>query len=544
MVWGRHVSVKADAGGNGGSPEQVLGLEDSATQPSAAEPSPRGSARRWLIAAAWIIGLLALTAVYTRVSQSSRIMSDGATQALQGWDLLHGHLRLHGWEVSDNNFYFFEVPAYALGEVVFGLGDLAQHAASAFIYMLVSLAALGAALAGSQGKARWARGGVLLAVLAAPLFTGIGYLELQEPDHIGAAALIIAAFLLVDRFRGRLFTALLLVFLSAAQFDDNTVRYVAVVPIVLVCGYRALKARDYRGQDALNAYAAVLSVPASMLFTKVFVHFGGFTTPPLWQGLAPASTWIHHLPFAAKSIFSMYGAYQIAGFKPGSLAVYGFVCLFLALVGFIRVLWTWRRASTVEKLLFLAVVVNVGMFIPSGFATEDNAHEVAFLLPAGAVLAARLVPARLVNAARAYTVIAVSALVAVVALAFAAHRPNFPASKAPLAAFLEAHHLTNGLSGYDEANTATALSGGKVHIVSIHPGGDTLAPNTFNSNFLWYDPKHFTATFAIADAKGSQFKTAPSVYLHYFGQPVQTYHLDQWTIMVYNRNLLKQLSKH
>jgi hypothetical protein len=55
----------------------------------------------------------------------------------------------------------------------------------------------------SSGAAAAARGGVVLAVLAAPLLTGAGVATLLEaPQHIGTSAYLLGCFLLVDRAPG------------------------------------------------------------------------------------------------------------------------------------------------------------------------------------------------------------------------------------------------------------------------------------------------------------------------------------------------------
>lgn len=498
--------------------------------------------------AVWVVGALALTVLFVRISLSARVMSDGGSIALQSWDLLHGQLRLHGWQVSDLNCYFLEIPVIALAEALFGLGDFAQHVASSLVYLLVALAALAAGVTGSRGTARAVRCGAALAVLAAPLFGGTGYLELEEPDHTGTAVFIIGAFLLIDRYAGRrLTTPLLLVLLTAAQFDDLTVRYVALPAILVICGYRAIAARSFRSPDAMAVYAAVVSVPLSALFSKAWVHFGGFITPPLWQGLTPAHTWIHHVRFVVESILSLYGAHSVAGMGPAGgdhfgLAFFGLACLLAATVGFVRVVVCWRRTSRTEQMMVVAIICNIGTFLVSGFSTENNPHELALLLPCGAVLAARtLVPARIRTATMSYIAVTATVLIAALPLAYAAGRPNFPPPKGPLVAFLEAQHLTRGISSYDEAATVTVLSHNQVQLRPIHVGYDTLAPYTFESDSFWYKASTHTANFAVANPK---MKTTAALYIRHFGKPDATYKVDEWTILVYHKNLLRLLSRH
>src|ERR1700761_7897613 len=80
-------------------------------------PRPRRDARRWWAAAAWAAGGLALFAFFLRISLGSRIDSDGANNALQAWDLLHGHVLLHGWVIGDATFYFLELPLLGIAEL-------------------------------------------------------------------------------------------------------------------------------------------------------------------------------------------------------------------------------------------------------------------------------------------------------------------------------------------------------------------------------------------------------------------------------------------
>ena len=45
------------------------------------------------------------------------VNADGASNALQAWDMLHGNLLLHGWWLSDVSFYTTELPQYTLHRV-------------------------------------------------------------------------------------------------------------------------------------------------------------------------------------------------------------------------------------------------------------------------------------------------------------------------------------------------------------------------------------------------------------------------------------------
>ncbi len=96
------------------------------------------------------IAAVALFACYLRQSRTVAVGSDGASQALQAWDLLHGNPLLHGWWVTDVSFYTTELPQYALLELARGLTADVIHVAGAMTYTLLVLAA--ALLA--RGRAR------------------------------------------------------------------------------------------------------------------------------------------------------------------------------------------------------------------------------------------------------------------------------------------------------------------------------------------------------------------------------------------------------
>lgn len=135
---------------------------------------------------AWIAGCIALFAFFLRISLSSPPNSDGANNALQAWDLLHGNILLHGWVIGDATYYTFDLPVIAFSEVLFGLHNLAVHVASALSYGIVAAGAAALAMTNSRGSARLARCGIVIAMLAVPLLVLANVrIALGPPDHMG-----------------------------------------------------------------------------------------------------------------------------------------------------------------------------------------------------------------------------------------------------------------------------------------------------------------------------------------------------------------------
>ena len=258
----------------------------------------------------WIVGCMALFAFYLRISFTGHVSSDGANSALQAWDMLHGHLLLHGWIIGDATYYTFDLPVLALTELFSGLSNLTSHVASTLTYLIVTVIAVAIALAGSRGLARVARCGVVVVVLTATfgVESHTPYL-LGAPDHTGTSVFLLVSVLLIDRVPARRYTPpLLLAILCAGQIGDATVLYVVVPAVVVVCGYRAVAARKVRTGDAANALAAAASVPLASVVRAVMLHFGGYQMVAPKTVIAAPRRWPHNAALAWHALRVLFGA--------------------------------------------------------------------------------------------------------------------------------------------------------------------------------------------------------------------------------------------
>jgi hypothetical protein len=506
-----------------------------------------------------------LLALLFRISLSVPANSDGANNALQSWDMLHGNLLLHSWILSDAAFYTFEVPLYAITEIFTGLHSVSIHLGAALTYLIVVASAVAVARTGSRGLSTAVRSGVVIAVLAAPLLTvpGVGFV-LENPNHTGTVAIVLVSFLLIDRAPAWRFTPpLLCAILIAGQVGDATVRYAAVPAVLVVCAYRVLatvkirrgvnlrKRVNLRTGDAAIAAAAVASVPLASLARAAIVHFGGYAIHPPNSVIAPMGFWGHHAVLVLQDIQSLYGATTLGAVVGPAGAVFGWACLAAAAYGFAKVIWNWRTASRAEQLLVAVIVINFATFVISSIPVPGNAWEIVAVLPCGAVLAARAsVPAYIADARRAQVAIAAVAVVALLPLAAAATVPPATPYTVRLATWLETHRLTYGIAGYWDASSVTVQSADRVQVRAVtlaNPAGQPwLGPFDWETNASWYDARQHDATFIIADADN----TIPSPnqnftvtqFEKYFHRPVATYHVAGRVILIYRTNLLTYLA--
>jgi hypothetical protein len=520
-----------------------------------------------VVAAAWVAGSFALFGLFLRISLSAHVNSDGAINALQAWDLLHGNVLLHGWRVADANFYFLELPLNAITAAVFGLGDFAAHAASALTYLFVTICAVALAVTGSRGAARAVRCAAIVMVLAAPVLSTVSLrLVLEEPDHIGTSVFILGSFLLIDltarpraaeggsaapraaAFARRFSALLLCVILVAGQFSDLTVRYVAVPAVVVVCGYRALAGRKLRSPDTALVVAAVASVPLTTALSAVIVRLGGFTALAPWAQVAPARTWPHHVTVTLGNIRLLFGAVHEQSTKMGVVGyAFGLACLLAAVFGLVWVVCRRSRATRAEQLLCMAVICNIGIDVISTAAKPANPHELAAILPAGAVLAARaIVPARISVLPAAFMAVALTVVAAIAPLAVAATSPPVKPFMGPVTSWLEAHGLRYGIAGYWLAASGTLQAGDRVQIRTVDLGkkmpgsGRELVASGYQVEPSWYNPSLHDATFVIADP-GAGFPV--SLFERAFGRPAAAHPVGGYTVLIYKKNLLPLLHR-
>jgi hypothetical protein len=511
----------------------------------------RSQADRWAVALLAVCAAVALFAVYLRISDRFPLDSDGANNALQAWAMLHGNVLLHNWVLGDATYYASELPLYVIAESILGLHATLTHVVAAAVYVAVTAAAVAIAVRGSRGLAAWVRSAIVLAIVTSVLLSGAAGINLmvEKPDHVGTSAIMLAAVLLIDRAIGRRYLPpLLLVILVLGQISDATVLYVVVPSILLVCAYHMIAARRIRTADAAVAVTAAVSVPLAKLAWALLEHHGGYRMVPPRTAIAPLSQIPHNAKVTGDAIFvKLFGLVHVPGASLGAAGTFfRAACLVAALLGILKLLVTWRKASRADHLLFVVIVAYIVGYMCSTIAVSTNYREIVGVLPASAVLAARgLVPDRLSARNRLVQVGGVLGAAAVTAAALlpvtvAASLPAEAPVTSPVAAWLEAHGLKYGIAGYWDASVTTLLADGRVHVVAVAHSGKAFSARLWETNTSWYDPARHDATFAIADRTGSARagNIAPGLFRRAFGRPAAAYAVAGKLIMIYHKNLL------
>ena len=543
-----------------GDSETSVGHVDDAERAVA----PRGSSRYWSRLRPRIIGMLlpigglailaiALFFCYLRISDTQPVTSDGASNALQAWDMLHGNVLLSGWTLTDVSFYTTELPEYMIVEAIRGLGAFDVHDAAAATYTLLALLAGLTARGSATGRAGLLRFAIALGIMIAPEFGPGAFILLLSPDHVGTGVPLLLTWLLLDRLPPRRSTAVVVGLLLAwISVGDRLAALVAAVPIAIVCYLRFRRARQRdseltlaRSFEAWLGLSVLCSIPASLVATKVIGLLGGFREDPLSLGVASPTAWWPHLVITAEGILGQYGA-DFTNRRFGVFVVVALihVCgLILALAGFYLGYRMLRRGDDlVISAMTVAVALTLAVFVFSDLPQSYwDTREIAPVLPYGAVLAGRLLAPRLRSRSlRPFLV--VWPVLYLFALAYAVAQPAQPARHQDLADWLVAHHMTCGLGSYAVANSTTLDSGGRVSVRAPTWTSEAAYQGSYQSLNFWYRPTACTATFVVStQADGADFAIPAQWVRAAFGAPVRTISWHGYTIWIWNKNLLNDL---
>ena len=188
--------------------------------------------RRWLAAAAWVLGALAAFAAYLLLARTRAVNSDGASQALQAWDMLHGNLLLHDWRLGDVSYYTTELPQYMLVESWRGLNQDVVHVAAAMTYTLATLVAALLGKGTTTGREALVRVLIAAGIMLAPqLASGVNIL-ISSPDHIGTSMLVMVVWLILDHARPRWYIPVIVgALLGWVEVADKLVLFVGALPL-------------------------------------------------------------------------------------------------------------------------------------------------------------------------------------------------------------------------------------------------------------------------------------------------------------------------
>jgi hypothetical protein len=542
------------AGQTAGGRELAAEDEPPGAQPTAAVSGGGTSwlRGRWVVPAVCAASGIALFFAYLTQARELPVFDDGSAQALQAQDMLHGNLLLHGWALSDVSFYTTELPQYMLIELVRGLNADVVHVAAAMTYTILVL--LTALLAKGRATGREALVRVLIPVgimLAPPLMDVVGsrttstaWVLLSAPDHTGTQIPLLLTWLVLDRARPRWWVPVVVtVLLAWVQIADQTALFEGALPILLVCGARMYWRRGrLAGQwyDLSLAAGAIASAGVAVTALALIRSLGGFFVNSASPVFSSATAMTTNFWPKVQGILVLFGANFFS--QPAGGAVIPLAHLVaVVLVGWAVVCAVRRCLADDDLALQVLTASFLVLLVVFMLGFRPAARETVGLLPVGAVLAGRLLPTHVL---RRGLVPALAGLLVCygLLLAYDASRPPVPSPDRQLASWLQAHHLTYGLStSWIASGGITLYAQDRVQVRDVHVATDgLLARTSWNTKASWYNPRLHDARFVIWDCDPCSpafIRTA----VRAAGRPAATYTADGFTVFVWHKNLLAGL---
>ena len=359
------------------------------------------------------------------------------------------------------------------------------------------------------------------------------------PDHTGTTVFLLLGCLLVDRALSWRWTApLLCLLLCAGQLGDVTVRYVYVPAIVLVCALVVARTRRLRSADTAIVAAALGSVPLSLAVRAVLRHLGAYQMVAPRTAIAPVSSWAHNAAKTWQELRFVFGAQAPGGGSAGE-ALFGSACLLAVAVGFGWTLWRWRTAERVDQVLVVAIAVNLGVYAISTMALRATPQELTGVPVLSAALVARTRCRRRSPAA-------------------GRQRSPRPCSRRPWCRSASSRpsprrfrpgsgsapgYRRRGFATvsrmYWDAPQVTMMTSGEVQLRTVMAADGKINPFEWETENSWFNPAENYANFVVCLRGYPLFSRTAE---RFFGRPASIRDAGNWVILIYDRNLIEQVS--
>ena len=345
--------------------------------------------------------------------------------------------------------------------------------------------------------------------------------------------------------------------LAWALVGDPLVLVIGVAPLLLVCGARSFVLLALRRVPLAAAWyelsltaAAVVAAIAGEAMTHLIRALGGYMVNPAPAQIAASRDIPGNIAGAVKAFLDLFSA-DFFGERAGPGLVITSIHLVAAILvaaavvaGLLRF---FRGDDLLAPLLAVAVVCNVAAYVLLYSASWGKYWEIAPVFALGAALAGRLLAEPLLRPRLKPVLVAGMAAAVVAAVPpLVSARPAVP-DAASLALWLEHHGLRQGIAGYWQASSVTVDSNGQVTMRAVnhdYVGAAGLAPYRWESNMTAFDPRTNDADFVVATAPGSYWSATVTAAeaIAKFGEPARTYRFGQYTILVWRKNLLSDLT--
>jgi hypothetical protein len=328
-----------------------------------------------------------------------------------------------------------------------------------------------------------------------------------------------------------------------------------VVPVVVVCllraGDRLVRLREPLPEvwyELSLAAAAVAAAGAAAAAIHLIRASGGYVLAGgVHQFIPSASLMPGNVAGTGQGILRLFSA-DFFGERFGPrLVVTAIHLIAVALVAAALWLVVRRRllsADLVPAILATAIIANVLAYLVLFQASFIATHEMTPVFSLGAALAGRVLVGPLLRN-RLEPLLALWLACCVFTLAPPILLAKPAPARASLAAWLEAHHLHDGIANYTLANSTMLDTGGRVRmraVMDLTCSG--LTPLAWETDAALLNSRAHDVNFLLTDSKsGAPGSITEGDGISEFGKPDRVYYVGEYTIVVWRKNLLPQLNR-
>ena|SRR5271157_1335818 len=517
----------------------------------------------------WLVAFVLLSLAYFELFQCFPRNSDDANCALAGFDMLHGNVWLRHWRFGPDHFYTSDVLAYGILTRLFGLSFKVLFLLPAFYWAAVVLLSLKSVfLCGSKPHSA-ASIAFTLTLIGLPILPP----QSRAPMHIGTLVYCLVIFLLSRRLllsQGNHPIEYLATFvLTTAAVEGDPLAVVAcVLPILITCGLIA--APQCRTKAILVACVLVAATITARVALSLITKHGGFQPAMLPMRLGDFDKFGMHLHYGSIGLLDIFG---IDFFGKGAVPSAGYTSITdyfargpivqllrfpLAVFAAASVLHFGRdlyrrfvtrdskgRGTSNDYLLhfsFWAVTLTVlGAFLTE--VLEGAPPPSRFFIPV--LVFATIIGATGVDKrwwGKGYTIAVLAMSLLAVGAGYkmtkgAGHHPN--ASHQEVAAWLQAHSLTEGYGSYWSSSIITVLTSNEIRVRALAARtGNVLAPYLWwNCNTAWYTMPPLNGPprrFVLIDRPPFLGSFTQEQVIATLGSPAEAVPVGQYVVFIYD----------
>lgn len=502
-----------------------------------------------LIVGIFVLSFIALFFIYNHLARTIFRGSDDASILLEAQSMLNGNLFLKGWSLPPDTFWTIDTTVNVICMAIRGFTPSLMYNVPAIVYSLTVIISMIIAVGKRSVHESIVNISIVFIIIAIPSLVLTQYLA-HTAFHIGTILLFLLSILIMEKIDiVKLKYLLIFVVMTLANIGDPIALYILTIPMIFV-----LTLKFYYGgrkkEELFIIITLVIAVVASKIILLMVGHFDGFSFSPLAGPISITS--FEDLP--KRIVWEIGGILDLFGIDPFNQhliskqsleAIIRLPALCLIIVCLFQVIRMTikkkMKGDLVCQILGVCIVFDLAAFIFSAYPLEKSSSR--YLLPViilGAIIAGRYI---YINKNKQYIYLFSVAILGILYSIF--FIPNLFApvphnATEKMENWLHSNNYTYGYGTYADASIITLNTNNRVKVRPVMTKDGKIIPFNWLSTEEWYrDTSGYFLIYEDSDWTGLNLNTATAT----FGPPSQTKYIDQYTVLIWDKDITPELKK-